>query len=117
MGAAKIGIYRVEHPDDRLGPYVSTIRSCRPAALRMFAEQLGARHMDEDHPSPDLDDGIGRGICSFEVCGFASLDQLHRWFTPDDLRDLQHLGFRIARYWVPFWRVTIGAAQVLFERP
>jgi hypothetical protein len=50
-------------------------------------------------------------------CGFATLEQLHSWFTPRELRTLDRLGFKLVRI-SPDAIIALTPTQVVFgSRP
>ena len=54
------------------------------------------RSHDDDkqyHPIPYDDFGIGRSARDSEIHGFESLEQAYRWFTQEELKKLEKLGF------------------------
>ena len=97
-------VYRVEHPDDKLGPYRS---EHTPDALSGFATL--------DRPSIELDLGRYYKDRVFEDwCGFASTRALARWFGADfDL--LTEHQFHIAIYLCGRADVLHGRRQVTFK--
>lgn len=86
-------IYRIQHREDGRGPYRSglTCKWCDPNGriLPTFEQEF-----------PDL---VYRMWLRFNAlgghfgCGFASLDQLHAWFTGNEIKKLHGLGYQIVK--------------------
>lgn len=101
-----VSIYRVEAPRGGCGPYNNE--------HGLILESMFEVHRAGGHPSP-LQDWILQGIRPDEHCGFATLEQLDEWF--DGFHDVLHeLGFIVAKYEIPVYKVRYGATQAVFRR-
>lgn len=100
-------IYRIEHEETGIGPYIAT-------GLSDEVSDMGWAHEDDDiHPTPNFDIGIEREIRDGERCGFSSLEQLHNWFTFEELDMLMMEGFGLVE--IKDGHITAtGENQVLF---
>lgn len=64
------------------------------------------------HPRPQDDIKILRKMKRSEICGFLNLNQAEKWFTPNELLQLEEEGFYLGR--VKVKEITaIGESQVL----
>lgn len=83
-------IYRVQHEKDGRGPY-------RPGLTWQWQEEDGPAHppiqLEFDVPSAWSQALTGQAV----GCGFRTLEQLHRWFSPMELAKLTALGFRVVK--------------------
>lgn len=102
----KVSVFRVETPRGGCGPYT---REFEAELSEMFeAHRVGG------HPGPQGDELL-KGILPKEHCGFATLEQLHKWF--DGFHEALHqAGFVIAKYVVPVHLVRYGKTQLVFRR-
>ena len=109
-------VYRVAHPtikerDYPLGPYRARSQPEVEAGLRVELNNMAWAHTNKEHPSPS-EDGIS--INTDNVCGFASLTTLRKWFRGN--RDLLYRGqFRVFVYDVPKRCVRQGRIQLMFD--
>lgn len=69
---------------------------------------------DWDRPAPASDFEIQRNIRPEERCGFATVEQLKRWFGTDFRRRLHEDGYVMAHYKVAREYATVGETQALF---
>ena len=102
-------VYRVQHRVTGEGCYMKRIDS--PELNDMIDDHC----MDDEHPAPYNDVGIGRSPKNDEYCGFISIEQLYEWFAGDELDMLFENGFEI----VTLTDVEITATgdyQVLFKK-
>lgn len=94
-------IYRVEHRNlkkDKIfaGPYMTSYTRvedwCDDTCL----------HADSSHPEPFADPKLSQSERFSNMrtffCGFESLRSLRKWFSKDDLKNLEELGFAIYKY-------------------
>jgi len=94
-------IYRVEDMDG-IGCYAGYCDS----------HFLGKHTLYNGHPRPEDDEKILREIAEDERCGFLNLTQAMRWFTSNELRQLEKEAFYLKR--VKVKEITaIGNSQVL----
>lgn len=94
-------VYRVEHFEDRQGPW------CHDIGRKLAAISM---------PTP-WNDGVGSEATVWlgaRIHG-ATLDRLLYWFTEEDRQLLRSEGFVLARYVVPPSKLAIGYEQVLFS--
>jgi len=74
-----------------------------------------AKHGSNANPPPSGDKGIDRCMCPAEICGFKTLEQAHRWFKREELRELEEYGYHLVK--VKVRAITgIGECQVLATR-
>lgn len=103
-------LYRVEHPESKLGPYVHGSRSNK------ISEMVYQHNDDPDnHPSPRND--IGRFLredgSDHERCAFTSRDQLVEWFG-EWLPALAEDGFHCVKMQVNTAHVIVGSKQAIY---
>ena len=95
-------IWRVQNAHG-IGPY---------QAFKKMPQCLEHHNGSNAHPTPSADFGINRSPHEEEICGFISLQQAYSWFTPEELRELELLGFELTS--VSVERITVhGCRQVL----
>ena len=99
-------VYRVEHPIDSFGPYMSMY------AIEEFSKHNNDR---ESHPTPTYDGGLSIHL-GYEYSCFSSLDQLKEWFDTDDRKLLAEDGFNIIIFEVPIDDVIFGSKQGLMDK-
>lgn len=51
------------------------------------------------------------------VCGFASKQQLDKWFNPDELKRLRRHGFTVRTFMIPACDIFYGKFQIAFWKP
>ena len=97
-------IYRIQNKE-HLGPY-RNIDICY-GLLDSHNKALGRK----SHPTPFED--IGKHPTQTEKCGFLSMHYLLRWFTPEQIQELEKHGYHI----VPVKGIVTGVGnhQILFE--
>lgn len=103
-------IYRLEHSTTNVGPY------------QKGWDYDYDRHHDKDHPVPHDDKGISevmkkKNLKRWEFpknffCGFESVDQLVKWFSPKELITLMLRGYIIQAYETKHY--IIGEKQAIF---
>jgi len=96
-------IYRVAD-DHGLGPYQNPDLSWG----------LLSSHNDPHHPGPHQDKGIKRRPQDNEFCGFATMEDLHSWFSDDELAELEKHGYSIVKE--AGYVTAIGNKQILFKK-
>lgn len=99
-------IYRVEHIETKEGPY--RINDDWSWMVENHSEDSG-------RPSPWTDEL--NGITAEEYCGFLYLNDLHTWFTGQELKNLANRGFGVREYEVPACDIRLGSKQVVFIHP
>lgn len=87
---------------------------------RAIDEAIGPlwSHVDDVHPTPQEDPGIGPDLFSPRAhrCAFRSREQMREWFTPATLAALVATGwFGVVRYVLPDDAVIHGAYQSIFR--
>lgn len=101
-------IYRLEHPDSGRGPYVSTGHAST-------ASWTWSRR-----PPPADDLGLAGKWLRLDDAhfGFASVEQLKRWFDPTDpdIEVLTGEGYEVVTYEVPDEAVILGHKQLVFTK-
>lgn len=104
-------IYRVEHKENRTGPfYYNTVMFNGHSLGEIFLEMHTVTHR------VPFADGIGSAFRhGFEVCGCVSLSQLAYWFKPY-ISVLAEAGFVIRVFEDDEEEVKIGRTQVAFCR-
>lgn len=103
-------VLRIEHPKSGLGCYIHKYVDSQQA---VEYEEMYRRHStDDEHPNPFQD--IGNSMQSNEFCGFADAEQLHNWFTDEELKMLFSLGFELIE--VEAKNIRYGKRQVVFEK-
>lgn len=92
----RVTIYRVEHKVDASGPYVGD--------YQIYYKFTNA-HNDESHPSPRRETENDPKIETIRMsrdtnlhCAFQTIEQLKRWFSPEDRELLSMYGFHVAVY-------------------
>jgi hypothetical protein len=100
-------ILRVEHPQDGVGPYH------RPDAW----DVVNWHSVDTDHPGPLNDNFEPRWRDKSTRFGFASKDQLDRWFPETDRQRLAELGYQLATYTAPAGQWAASRKQAVFHGP
>ncbi len=108
-------IFRIEHDNTGRGCYVDSGKQDNDW-LKMMVHEHG--YVSEDvHPCPREDIGIKRHIKrGDEFCGFKDMQQLHEWFTDEELCELELLGYQVVK--IEDIEITaIGEKQVLFRKP
>lgn len=117
---ATLTIYRVELPNGD-GPYkLDTVSTWVSPGTWLYTRHLYSSRC----PGPEADARLRYARWSgdswedgeFRVFGFPSLPLLRRWFTPTARRKLTEAGFVVSIYSVPARSVTLGVAQVVFDR-
>ena len=101
-------IYRIENKKG-LGCY--QFFQCKN---EIFNKLIAEKHDDDPihHPMPLWDEGIDRKQKKIEISGFKNLKQLYKWFSSEDIDNLEYLGFKIQKIKVK--KITaIGKCQVL----
>ena len=101
-------IYRVADKDG-IGPYQSEL-AWSLLGSHNGCDQDGNRH----HPGPHQDEGIKRRPHDSEFCGFATMDDLHNWFSDDELAELAKHGYSIVKE--SGFVTAIGQKQILFRK-
>lgn len=99
-------VYRWENENGR-GPYIG-------GNLRL-GNILRRRHNDRKYYPNPSHDGLGY-IYPAEVCGFRSLRQMHKWFSPDDIRLLMRYGYKLVVYDVDEENIRFGRKQIVFNK-
>ena len=109
-------IYRLEHKRIKghktyVGPYAASGRTCSS----IWADNKG--HGDNAHPSPRRDRKLSLVIWDMKWegkyhCGFKTLKELKKWFSPSERRRLSLQGFIITQY--ESNKIIDGDKQVLF---
>ena len=92
VGVGTHKIYRIEN-DEEFGPYYAAWQG------NTVLRDLFSKCDPINHPTPDEDPGIP--LCDvrdddFERCfiyGFANMEQVNKWFTPEELKVMQEHGF------------------------
>src|SRR5262245_35261562 len=96
-------VYRVEHRDDRTGPYSFDFYDEKPDT------RASSHHPEFNNPS-------GEPWPATYLYGFSSRDHLRRWWDdPDERATLRMEGFVIACYRVPAEAVVLGPNQLVFD--
>lgn len=67
-----------------------------------------------DHPGPHQDEGIKRRPHDTEFCGFATMEDLHNWFSDEELEELAKHGYSIVKE--SGYVTAIGEKQILFKK-
>ena len=115
---SQILVFRVEHPDDGLGPYMS------PKFPKDTAIKLRNTHNTSRHPGVNR---VLRGAGVIDNCyakvpeeihsGCDSLETLDAWFE-DFWEDFKEAGFRIYKYIVRDESCIKGTyGQIVFDMP
>ncbi len=100
-------VLRVEHLERGCGPYRGI-----QVPLDVYAALMGHNSLN-GHPSACTDDKIMRYAEANELFGFADMDQLEKWFDPDDMELLYNNGYGVVS--LTDIEVTAeGDKQVLF---
>lgn len=119
--------YRIEHPWDNLGPYMSDgpYNLFPDKSIDFFAWgelDESDRFSDENRfPCPE-EDGINAIDVDDEdenitqLFAFDEIDKLLNWFTKRELSKLDELGFKIYVYEVDAKDVWFGNKQCLFRK-
>jgi hypothetical protein len=98
-------VYRVENKCQR-GPYRNEeFGSPLNLLLRIHSE-------DGRHPSPYCE---GFTKIARLNCGFDSMEQLHNWFSPDELLTMGKAGYLLSTYDCPKGGVQTGQKQIMFD--
>jgi hypothetical protein len=101
--AAGMIIYRVEHRDDRTGPYGFDFYDGK------LDDRMCVRHPEFNHPS-------GEPWPPTYRYGFSSKNELLRWWAdPEERATLSEHDFVITRYSVPAEAVAQGLNQLVFD--
>lgn len=66
------------------------------------------------HPGPHQDEGIDRRPHENEFCGFATMEDLHSWFSDEELAVLEKNGYSIVTE--DGYVTAIGQKQILFKK-
>lgn len=109
-------VIRCENPLTKRGPYMDHTNPM--SLISDFPWVTSQNDMTGLHPTPEyefpeLDYDTARH--RFQ-CGFASLDQMYSWFTPEQRTDIVNKGYRFL--WLrASGQVLIGKRQCLFHRP
>ena len=102
-------IYRVANKDG-VGPYQNSDLLWSVLSSHNGYDKAGNPH----HPGPQQDEGIKRRPFENEFCGFATMEDLHSWFSDEELEVLEKHGYSIVQ---ELGYVTaIGQAQILFRK-
>lgn len=107
-------VFRVEHEETGQGCY--SYAATAPGFE--FLNDMRLRHNAcGEHLTPSSDVGIGRdAIVPNEFCGFESMQQLHAWFTDEELSELEWLDYHVIK--IENAEITaVGKKQVLFLKP
>ena len=100
-------VYRWENAKG-YGPYIDNNIS--------LGDTLRRRHHDTKyHPGPCQDGGLEH-IYPTEVCGFRSLRQMHKWFSPDDIKLMMRYRYKLVVYDIDEEDIRFGRKQVVFKK-
>lgn len=98
-------VYRIEHKDDRRGPY------CGGSNVLSSSEYWGTRC-----PGPN-DDGIPTWLMTYDYFfGFAKMKEMFTWFRARHVYKMRKEGFRVYRYKIADDHVFRGGTQLAFVR-
>lgn len=107
-------IVRVEHQIDGKGIFRSVTEKgfIRANRIPKF-NKLHERHRDY-FPTPYKDRGIERAPYYYEYCAFKSIDELQKWVTKEELKNLIKKGFNVLIHEVS--KCCVGEYQVLYDK-
>lgn len=121
--SAIVELFRVENAE-HVGPYCGrATRAAYELNRQREAEYLedmyyihGRWEPEAEHrwPIPRMDHGIGRRTEMGEVCALTR-EQLAEWFTPEDIRAMDAVGFRLTRILAESPGVVKGVRQCILE--
>ena len=99
-------VYRFESPIDGRGPYRSAY-----CVLGFF----GAHTRRSGHPAPKNDTFTEYQERKFRRSGFISMEQVHNWFSSENIISLYEAGFVLVTLDVPDRHVVSSQKQALYN--